>query len=92
MKTGLELVQEMEAAWTDRRKYNGALASEALKQALADEAIATSGRDSYIRPLDIEWDLLVLNDGAKPAFNLLYEPDEIKVAVGVPSCRASSAT
>jgi len=83
MKTGLELVQEIESAWTDCRKYNGALAVEALKQALADESIAASARDSYIRSLDIEWDLLVLNDGAKPAFNLLYAPDEVKVAVEV---------
>jgi hypothetical protein len=83
MKTGLELVQEIEAAWTDCRKYNGALAAEALKQAFADEGIAASGRDSYIRSLDIEWDLLVLNDGAKPAYNLLYEPSEVKAAVEV---------
>lgn len=83
MKTGLELVQQIEAAWTDCRKYNGALAVEALKQALADEGVATSGRDSYIRSLNIEWDLLVLNDGAKPVFKLLFEPDEVKAAVEV---------
>src|SRR5258708_27804513 len=85
MKTGLELVQQIEAAWTECRKYNGALAVEALKQALADEAITASGRDSYIRSLNIEWDLLVLNDGAKPAFNLL----EAARAAGVKCCYVS---
>jgi hypothetical protein len=83
MKTGLELVLEVEAACTDRRKYNGALAVELLRQALSDEGIATSARDSYVRSLDIEWDLLVLRDGAKPAFNLLYEPRQVKVALEV---------
>ena len=74
---------EVVDACTDCRKYNGALAVEVLKQALAEEGIATSRRDSYMRSLDIEWDLLVLRACAKPAFNLLYEADQVKVAVEV---------
>jgi hypothetical protein len=83
MRTGLDLVTEAVDACTDCRKYNGALAVELLKQAFAEEEIATSGRDSYVRSLEIEWDLLVLRDGAKPEFNLLYEPDQVKVALEV---------
>jgi len=83
MKTGLELVTEAVDACTDCRKYNGALAVELLKRALAEEGIATSGRDSYVRSLDIEWDLLVLGNDAKPQFNLLYEPEQVKVALEV---------
>jgi len=81
MKTGLELVMEAEYACTDCRIYNGALAVEVLRQALAEEGIATSGRDSYVRHLDIEWDLLVLGENAKSAFNLLYEADQVKAAL-----------
>ena len=84
MKTGLDLVMEAVDAWTEGcRKYNGALTVELLKQAFAEEGIATSGRDSYVRSLHIEWDLLVLRAGAKPAFNLLYEPSQVKVALEV---------
>jgi hypothetical protein len=83
MRTGLELVAEAESAWTNCRKYNGALAVEVLKLALAEEGIATSGRDSYVQSLDIEWDLLVLRDEAKPAFNLLYGAGQVKAAVEV---------
>jgi hypothetical protein len=83
MKTGLELVMEAVDACTDCRKYNGALAVEVLKRALAEEGVATSGRDSYVRSLDIEWDLLVLAEGAKPAFNLLFEVEQGKVALEV---------
>lgn len=68
MKTGLDLVMEAVDACTDCRKYNGALAVELLRQAFAEEGIATSGRDSYVRSLDIEWDVLVLGAGATPAF------------------------
>ncbi|SPE25025.1 hypothetical protein SBA2_240005 [Acidobacteriia bacterium SbA2] len=56
MKTGLELVMEVVDACTDYGNYNGALALEVLKRALAEEVIATGGRDSYVRSLDIEWD------------------------------------
>jgi len=83
MKTGLELVREVEDACTDCRKYNGALAVEVLKHALAEEGIATSGRDSYVGSLDIEWDLLVLGDGAVPVFNLLYEANQVRAALEV---------
>jgi len=31
-----------------------------------------------MRSLNIEWDLLALNNGAKSAFNLLYEADQVK--------------
>src|SRR5260221_13870517 len=81
MKTGLELVMEAENACTDCRKYNGALAVEVLKCALAEEGIATSPRDAYVRSLDIEWDLLVLGNGVKPMFNLLYEANHVKAVL-----------
>ena len=83
MRTGLELVMEAVDACTDCRKYNGALATEVLKRALAGEGIATSARDSYVLSLDIEWDLLVLGNDAKPSFNLLYEAEQVKVALEV---------
>ncbi len=65
-------------------KFEGHVAVEILKKALADEGIATSARDVFIRGLPIEWDLLVPRDGAAPQFNgLLYEPTEVKFAVEV---------
>src|ERR1039457_1662337 len=83
MRTGLDLVMEAVGACTDCAKYSGALAVEVLKCALAEEGIATSGRDSYLRSLNIEWDLLALSDDAMPAFNLLYEVDRVNVALEV---------
>jgi hypothetical protein len=67
----LELVMEAVDACRGCRKLNGALAVEVLKRALAVEGIATSGRDSYVCSLDIEWErtamrsLTKLNRGKK---------------------------
>jgi hypothetical protein len=68
----------------DCRKFEGHVAVEVLKQALADEGIETSARDVFIRGVPIEWDLVVPSHGAAPTFNgLLYEPAHAKFAFEV---------
>jgi hypothetical protein len=68
----------------DCTKFEGHVAVEILKEALAEERIETSGRDVFIRDLPIEWDLVVPRDGAAPEFNgLLYEPTQVKFAIEV---------
>jgi hypothetical protein len=84
--TGLEIVNECVEACelADCNKFEGHLAVEILKRALADEGIATSSRDVFIEGLPVEWDLLVPHAGASPSFNgLLYKPTQAKVAIEV---------
>jgi len=84
--TGLEIVTSCVAACelADCNKFEGHLAVEILRQALADEGIAASARDVFIQGVPVEWDLLVPRVGASPSFNgLLYEPTEAKVAIEV---------
>jgi hypothetical protein len=84
--TGLEIVNACVAACerADCNKFEGHLAVEILKRALADEGIATSSRDVFIEGVPVEWDMLVPYVGASPSFNgLLYEPTQAKVAIEV---------
>jgi len=84
--TGLEIVTACVAACelADCNKFEGHLAVEILKQALADEGIGTSVRDVFIKGMPLEWDLVVPCLGASPSFNgLLYEPTQAKVAMEV---------
>jgi hypothetical protein len=50
----------------DCRKFQGHVAVEIMKEALAAEGIATSARDVFIAGLPVEWDLLVPREGAEP--------------------------
>jgi len=34
-----------------------------------------------VQSLDIEWDLLVLNEGTRPVFNLLYQANQVKAVL-----------
>ena len=84
--TGLEIVTACVAACelADCNKFEGHLAVEILKQALADEGIASSARDVFVNGVPVEWDLLVPRIGASPSFNgLLYEPAQAKIAIEV---------
>jgi len=84
--TGEEIVARACAACEelDCTKFEGHVAVEILKDALAEERIETSVRDVFVRGLHIEWDLLVPRAGAAPAFNgLLYDPAQVKCAVEV---------
>jgi hypothetical protein len=84
--TGLEIVTACVAACelADCNKFEGHLAVEILKQALADEGIAASARDVFIKGVPVEWDLLVPRVEAAPLFNgLLYEPAQANVAIEV---------
>jgi hypothetical protein len=68
----------------DCRKFQGHVAVEIMKEALAAEGIETSARDVFIAGPPVEWDLLVPREGAEPMFNgLLYDPAQVKVAVEI---------
>jgi hypothetical protein len=84
--TGLEIVNACIDACelADCNKFEGHLAVEILKQAIAGEGITTSSRDVFIKGVPVEWDLVVPRDGAAPEFNgLLYEPAQVRFAVEV---------
>ncbi len=69
--TGLEIVTACVAACelADCNKFEGHLAVETLKQALADEGIASSARDVFVKGVPVELDLLIPRIGASPLFN-----------------------
>ena len=64
-------------------KFAGAISVEILRASLADEAIATSCRDVFIRGIPVEIDLLVPRPGEVPSLALLYEPGQVAAALEV---------
>jgi hypothetical protein len=84
--TGLEIVETCVASCelADCNKFEGHLAVEILKQALAEEGVRTSSRDVFVKGLPIEWDLILPTPGAVPLFNgLLYEASQVVVGIEV---------
>src|SRR4051794_20226944 len=85
--TDRELLDRITAAkkqfGTRCKKLSGAMTVEWHRLALADERIPTSARDVYVRGLPIEIDLLVPTLGAKPEVGIVYEPEQVAVALEV---------
>jgi len=66
------------------KKFGGAAAIEILRAELKKEGIKTSRRDVFVKGFHSEIDLIVPKKNAKkPFLNLLYEPDEVSVALEV---------
>ncbi len=65
-------------------KFAGAATVEIVREALADEGIATSMRDVFIKGLPVEWDIVIPLPSAKPSLNgLIYEPWHIACALEI---------
>ena len=65
------------------RKFSGTVTTELIRQALLDSGIPVSGRDVFVRGLPLEIDLLILSKGAKPRFEVLYEPPDVLACLEV---------
>ena len=88
--TGEEIVRQARKASRDfqltsgkSRKFSGAMTAELMKSALENEGIPASARDVFIRGLPFEIDLIVPYPGEKPTFGLLYEPQQVAVALEI---------
>ncbi len=85
--TGEEIVRQVrnasDAFEPTCRKFAGAVTTELMKKFLADEGIAASARDVFIRGIAIEIDLIVPHRGQKPTLGLLYEPHQVAVALEI---------
>jgi hypothetical protein len=64
-------------------KYAGAITVEVLREAIQDAGHHVSPRDSFIRRVPIEVDLLVVRPDAQPELTCLYEPSDVLVAIEV---------
>jgi hypothetical protein len=65
------------------KKYSGAVTVEVIGEALRDAGYNVSPRDSFIRGIPIEVDLLVVRPGVEPQFGCLYEPSDVLVAIEI---------
>lgn len=65
------------------KKFGGAAAIEILRAALGEEGIDTSRRDVFIRGIPLEIDLIIPTKNATPWLELLYEPQDVVVAIEV---------
>jgi len=72
-----------EALGPPSRKFSGTVTTELIRQALLDSGIPVSSRDVFIRGLPLEIDLLILSKGAKPRFEVLYEPSDVLACLEV---------
>ena len=64
-------------------KYAGAVTIEVFRKAIRDAGHNVSSRDTYIRGIPIEVDLLLVRPGAEPQCECLYEPCDVLVAVEI---------
>jgi len=85
---GLKIVKKVRKAKVDfgtnyPKKYGGAAAIEILRDELNKSDIKTSKRDVFIKNIPLEIDLVIPTRNAKPYLGLLYEPDEVIVALEI---------
>jgi len=64
-------------------KYAGALTIEVIRSALKTIPVNVSPRDSFIRGVAIEFDLMIVADGVSPAHNVLYRPKDVLAVVEI---------
>jgi hypothetical protein len=64
-------------------KYAGAVMVEVLRAAIRDAGYNVSPRDSFIRGVPLEVDLLVARPSVEPRFGCLYEPSDVLVAIEI---------
>ena len=64
-------------------KYAGAVTVEVFRGALMSIGHSVSPRDSFIRGIPIEVDMLIVRPDASPQHNCLYEPSDVLAAVEV---------
>lgn len=85
--TGEEIVRQVrdasEGFQVTCRKFAGAVTAELMRKFLADEGILTSARDVFIRGVPLEIDLIVPYRGQEPTLGLLYEPEQVSVALEI---------
>ena len=65
------------------KKFGGAAAIEILRAASREEGIMTSRRDVFVKGFHSEIDLIVPQKNAAPWLDLLYEPQDVSVALEV---------
>ena len=64
-------------------KYAGAVTIEVIRSAMKSIPINVSPRDSFIRNVPIEFDLIIVNDGVEPVHGVLYEPEDVLAVVEI---------
>jgi hypothetical protein len=80
---------EFRQGWS---KFTSSVAVEIFRAALRQEQIPVSPRDCFIRGVPIEFDLLVTRPHPDPTWELLYAPDEVRVALEVKQVGAFPGT
>jgi len=91
LQSGLQIVEtarraKLEFGESYAKKYGGAIVVEILRQALHEEGIITSRRDVFVRGVPCEIDLIVPRMNAGPWMDLLYEPNQVLIALEVKKC------
>jgi len=80
----LEAVEATERYFGPRcGKYSGALTVEIIRRALQQEGVLVSPRDVFIRGIPVEVDLILPRKGVVPRDDLVYEPQDVLMAVEV---------
>jgi hypothetical protein len=64
-------------------KYAGAVTVEVFRCALMNNGYSVSPRDSFVRGIPIEVDMLIVRPDAAPQHNCLYQPPDVLAAVEV---------
>jgi len=59
------------------KKFSGALTVELIRDHLKREGIPVSPRDVFIKGLPLEIDLIIPRQNIRPAYNLLYKPENV---------------
>lgn len=75
--------QAKESFGTKCPKFAGAATVEILRDALTAASIPTSPRDVFVRGIPVEIDLIIPRTQQPPSLRLLYEPEQVAVAVEV---------